>query len=325
MNDYAVPTAARIADDLDLIGIYPDVADACTDKASMRKRWAADGLPQPAFRVAEVLEEAWDAAADIGYPVVLKPAVSTGGGSRGVSLVDGPTDLETAFEFAQSAYEDDRVLVEERANGTEHSVEVVVQKGDASALVVSDKVKTPAPYRVDKSVIYPTSLDDSMRERVERVAERATTAMGVEVGAAHVELAVTKAGLRLFEIGARCGGGATAEPVVRAVTGIDYFPRLCRLHSGEPISDWTLSRRDGVIYHFLTPSPGKISGVSGVEEVSGWNGVIDCRLWVSPGDKVSPVRRGGDRSGSVITHARSRSDAYKLAVRAEETIEFEYV
>lgn len=167
MNDYAVPTAARIADDLDLIGIYPDVADACTDKASMRKRWAADGLPQPAFRVAEVLEEAWDAAADIGYPVVLKPAVSTGGGSRGVSLVDGPTDLETAFEFAQSAYEDDRVLVEERANGTEHSVEVVVQKGDASALVVSDKVKTPAPYRVDKSVMYPTSLDDSMRERVE--------------------------------------------------------------------------------------------------------------------------------------------------------------
>jgi len=324
LNDYAVPTAARVAEMLSLVGLDPTVAEVCTNKASMRREWAEAGLPQPEFALVESLEEAERVVERIGLPVICKPAVSTGGGSRGVSVVDDQSRLAEAVEFAQSPYDDDGVLIEAQVIGSEHSVEVVIHDGDASALVVSDKEKTPEPYRVDKSVIYPTSLNDSTRGTVERICEDATTALNIDDGAAHVELGVTADGPRLFELGARCGGGATAEPIVRAVTGIDYFVQLCHLYADEDVGEWIPCRQYGAVYRFLTPEPGTLESVKGVEEVLSWEGVLDCRVYLSPGDNISPVRVGGDRTGAVITNAPSREEAIRIADKAERTIRFEY-
>lgn len=322
VNDYGVVTAARVARELDLVGIDPAVAETCTDKARMRRAWEEAGIPQPEFGVARTLAEAREHAVRIGYPLVTKPADSTGGGSRGVSLVDGPDGLPDAVAFAQSVYDDDdRVLIEKRATGTEHSIEVVADGTGHRAVVVSDKEKTPPPYRVDKSVIYPT--DSDRRAEIERVAEAATAAVGVDIGAAHVELAFTDDGPKLFELGARTGGGATPDPIVPAVTGVDYFAEVATLYMGDPAS-FDPTRRDGATYRFLTPPPGRLSALRNVEEVRSWEDVLDCRIWVSPGDEITQVRVGGDRSGSVITHGDTREEAYDLADRAEDRIRFVY-
>lgn len=322
MNDYGVPTAAAVADELDLIGIDRAVAETCTDKVAMREAWDEADVPQPEFGMARSEPEARELVHRIGFPVVMKPANSTGGGSRGVSMVTDESDVQSAFEFARSVYDDDRVLIEECISGSEHSIEVVARDGDFTVVAVSDKEKTPPPYRVDKSVIYPTVSPE--RGALERVASRAAKALGIDVGAAHVELALTEAGPKIFELGARVGGGATANPIVPAVTGVDYFAQVARLHAGEKDLSFEPTRQDGVTYRFLTPSAGKVTEVRGIEEVSEWNGILDVRLWVSPGDEIPQVQVGSDRSGSVISHAETRNDAYELADQAEAHIEFTY-
>lgn len=61
-----------------------DAVRAATDKATQRRRWAAAGVAQPAFRVvpAATQDALHDAAAQVGFPCVVK-AVSLSG-SQGV-------------------------------------------------------------------------------------------------------------------------------------------------------------------------------------------------------------------------------------------------
>jgi biotin carboxylase len=321
INDYGVETAAVVADERGHRGIDPTVARTCTDKAAMRAAWDSAGVPQPSYFLSCCIKEAKAAIERLGYPAILKPANSLGGGSRGVSTVEKRSEIEQAFKFAQSVYEDDdRVLVEALAEGTEHSIEIVSTPDMTTILAVSDKEKTSKPYRVDESVIYPS--DSPERERIERAAQNAVEALGIDIGAAHVELAVTDKGIQLFELGARVGGGATADPIVPAVTGVNYFADLVSLLVGESTPAFEPSDMNGVTYRFLTPSPGRVVRIDGVEEVRSWDGILGCRLWCEVGDTIEKVRTGVDRSGSIIAHGETRSAAYELAERAEERIEF---
>jgi biotin carboxylase len=320
INDYGVPTAAYVAEKMRLPGISPDVADSCIDKSALRRIWEKEGVPQPDFRVVTSLDEAEEAVSQIGVPVILKPTHSMGG-SRGVSKVESRQEVKKAFNFASEAYDEhDEVLVEECVEGSEHSIEVLIGDEQKRVLVVSDKEKTPPPYRVDKNVIYPS--EKPYRDEMERVALDSVGALGIDIGAAHVEMGVDDGEPKLFELGARCGGGATADPIVRGVTGMDYFANLTDIYAGKEVEHPDGAERNGVTYRFLTPDPGVVKEVIGIDQVSSWEGILDCQVWISEGDEIEEVKVGGDRSGSVVARADTREGAYRLAKEAEEEIEF---
>jgi len=82
----------------------------------------ACGVPVPEGRVVATAAEAWDAAQDIGLPVVVKP--SDGNHARGVTLdLRERADIEAAFALADA--EGSGVIVERFIEGTEHRLLVV--------------------------------------------------------------------------------------------------------------------------------------------------------------------------------------------------------
>jgi biotin carboxylase len=326
VNDFGVRTAAAVARALGLVGISPEVAEYATSKAWMRRKWEEEGVPSARFRVVETPEEARAAVRELDvWPLVLKPADSRGGASRGVSKIDNEIDLPRALDFAQSFYEDKAVVIEEFIDGIEHSVETITYGGETHVLAVSDKVKTPPPFRVDKSVIYPTVLTGDRLERVHEVAKASVRALGIEVGAAHVEMCTTEDGPRLFELGARCGGGGTPDPIVPFLTGVEMFKEVVRIALGEKPERLAPLYTKGCIYRFLTPTPGVVGRVSGLEEVRAWENILDCEILVGAGDEVRKVESGGDRAGFIIAGGDTRQEAVALADRAESFIRFEYV
>lgn len=325
LTDFGVQTAAAIADALGLVGIPPHVARDATSKAQMRRRWQRARVPSARFRVIRGLEEAYQAVEELEtWPLVFKPADSRGGGSRGVSRVDSLEGVSQALEFAQSYYENKSVVIEEFLEGVEHSLEMVVYEGQMHVLVISDKEKTPYPYRVDKSVIYPTIFTGEELNRIIALARRAVQAIGINVGAVHVETCTTEDGPRMFELGARFGGGHTPDPIVRHLTGINVVQEVTRILLGETPLSLTPKLTKGCVYRFLTPKPGTLCSVSRLEEIQGWEGILDCGLWVKPGEDIRPVRTGGDRAGYIVAGAGGRASALDLADRAEAALRFEY-
>jgi biotin carboxylase len=325
VNDFGVQTAAAIAAALGLAGIEPRVAEYATSKAWMRRIWAEAGVPSARFRVVTTLDEAYRAADELDrWPLIVKPADSRGGGSRGVSRVDHVGDLPQALAFAQSFYADKSVLIEEFLDGTEHSIDTITHAGQTFVLAVSDKVKTPAPYRVDKSVIYPTAYQGAELRQIHEATQAAVRALGITVGAAHVELCMTSHGPKLFELGARCGGGGTPDPIVPWVSGVEMAKEVIRLALGDKPRQLMPRHNRGCVYRFLTPSPGRVQAIHGIAEVKAWDNILDAEVLVKPGDEIRAVRTGGDRAGFLIAAGETRQDAIDLADRAEDAIGFQY-
>jgi cyanophycin synthetase len=90
----------------------------------------ACGVPVPEGVVVDSPEAAWDAAQDIGLPVVVKP--TDGNHGRGVSLdLNNEADIKAAFPVADA--EGSEVMVEQYIRGQEHRLLVVGGKVVAAA------------------------------------------------------------------------------------------------------------------------------------------------------------------------------------------------
>ncbi|MGE5343218.1 MAG: ATP-grasp domain-containing protein [Candidatus Omnitrophota bacterium] len=324
LNDYGVVTAAFVAENMGLVGLSTDQAKIATNKALMREKWEERQQPNPRFRVVHSLDDCVAACRHIGFPVILKPAYSAGG-SRGVTTIHHESEIEAGYAFATSFFADRTVLVEELLVGFEHSAEVIVYQGKGHVLAISDKIKTPYPARVDKSVIYPTLFEGDHLRKIESVVRGAVEAVGIQNGCAHVECCTLPSGeVKLFEFGARPGGGGTPDPIVPFVTGINEIEQYLSVCAGDAPSALIPLSRQGCSYQFITPAPGRIRRIEGREDVGKMPGILDVELFVHEHDEVKPVRVGSDRSGFIIAGGQTREDAYRLGCLAESTIRFYY-
>ncbi len=92
------------------------------DKDLTKSLLASCGVPVPEGQVVDSPEAAWEAAQDIGLPVVVKPSDANHG--RGVSLdLTERSDVEKAFSVADA--EGSEVIVERYVQGDEHRLLVV--------------------------------------------------------------------------------------------------------------------------------------------------------------------------------------------------------
>ena len=92
------------------------------DKDLTKSLLASCGVPVPEGQVVDSPEAAWEAAQDIGVPVVVKPSDANHG--RGVSLdLTERRDVEKAFSVADA--EGSEVIVERYVQGDEHRLLVV--------------------------------------------------------------------------------------------------------------------------------------------------------------------------------------------------------
>jgi biotin carboxylase len=326
LNDVGVPVASYVAEKLNLIGLNKQSVIWATNKEEMRKRWIETGVPCPKVYVAEKTDDFYKGVEYVGYPCILKPAHGLGGASRGVIVVKEAAELENAIVFAQSFYDDKITLIETFIDAEyEHSAEVLIYKGTPHVIAISDKIKTPLPYRVDKNVLYPTLVVGERLEKLKKVICDAVMALNLNNGAAHVELATTKDGFCLFELGARCGGGGTPEPIVHFSTGINEFVELVRILAGDEPHQLTPIYNRGANYHFITPKPGTIKSVSGMEKIKSMQGVLDAEFLKSTGEIIAKVTVGTERSGFIIAVGETRDEAYKNAVEAESVLQINFL
>ncbi|MBP9654574.1 MAG: cyanophycin synthetase [Rhodocyclaceae bacterium] len=92
------------------------------DKDLTKTLLASCGLPIPEGRVVDGLEDAWEAAQDIGLPVAVKPTDANH--ARGITLeITTREDIEAAYRLALK--EGSEVMVERSIPGVEHRLLVV--------------------------------------------------------------------------------------------------------------------------------------------------------------------------------------------------------
>jgi biotin carboxylase len=200
-----------------------DTVERCRDKLLTRLALARAGVPQPAAREAASLAEAHAGAAEIGYPVVLKPRAL--GASQGVVLVEHPRELRDAWAATTSAAHPlvpayRSVLVEECVHGPEISVDGYVADGHYAIVCLARKQLSLQPFF--EEVGHVVDAEDPLLTdgRLGAVLEATHTALGIERGMTHSEVKLTASGPRVIEVNGRIGGDLIPY-VGMLATGID--------------------------------------------------------------------------------------------------------
>lgn len=221
------------------IGPPPEAIQAMGSKTGARALMQAAGVPVvPGYQPDVAPDSAYvDAAAAIGYPVLVKAA--GGGGGRGIRVVSAPDELIPALAAArreaESAFGDARVFLEkyiERA----HHVEVQVLADAHGQIVHLFERECSAQRRHQKMIEEsPSPLVNAhpgLRERLCAAAVDAARAVGY-VNAGTVEFIASPAGEFYFlEMNTRL---QVEHPVTELVTGIDLVKAQFAIAAGEPL------------------------------------------------------------------------------------------
>lgn len=242
--------AAAVASPPPCAGLLPSrmAFDLFRDKAATLRLAEETGVPVPAWVVADgIIDDALRQAQMLGYPVVLKPRVSSGG--RGLALAPN----RAALEVALAAHVGPPPLLQAWVGwGAQYDVGLLYDRdGRRIAAFVQRELRhypvTGGPSTVQESVKAPDLV---------RLADRLLTAVGW-VGPAEVEFRMDQEGVpRLMEVNPRYW----ASLALAVQCGVD-FPRLHAAlalgRSVEPIGAYDLGRRcqwllPGDLLHFLS-------------------------------------------------------------------------
>lgn len=326
-SDRAVPAVAAVAEALGLPGIGSGAARVLTHKVDMRRRLAEAGVPQPRFGSARSLEEAREAAAEVGFPCVIKPADS--GGQRGVCRLESQADVDARFEESLRESPTGETIVEEFLDGTEMNAMGVVRGGDVQLLTLSDRLTPPGlGFAVGWIHLYPASLNGNGLVEAEDIIRRSVDVLGLREGIAFPQLMARPDGsVQVVEVAARIPGGQMAD-LVRHAVGVDLVEVALRLAVGDDVpDDLCLPRfRRPLAVRFFTAQPGPlptgtVRSVGGLDRVLAAPGVVQAESYIVPGETIRPVRRDGDRRGYVIAVGESGPEALARAQEAAALIQ----
>ena len=207
LEQLQVPLAvAREA--LELPGLSVDASRNFRDKSRMKTVLAEAGLPCARHSLAGDADTARRFAADVGFPLVVKPPA--GAGSVGTYRIDDEAALER-FIAAHPHVEAHPALYEEFVAGEEYSFDSVCIDGEMVWHSVSHY--RPPPLVVLENpwiqwVVYlPRDISGEAFDPIRDAAERAVTTLGLHTGLSHMEwFRLSESRIAISEVGARPPG-----------------------------------------------------------------------------------------------------------------------
>jgi acetyl-CoA carboxylase biotin carboxylase subunit len=294
------------------IGPKPEHIRMMGDKITAKQAVKDAGIPVVPGSDGGVTteEEAFEAAAKIGFPVLIKAAA--GGGGRGMKVAATQEDLyeavSTARSEARAAFGDDTVYMERYLQTPRHIELQVV--ADSHGNVVHLGERDCSLQRRHQKVLEEApspALSAAERAAIGKVVVDAIRAIGY-LGVGTIEFLWENGEFFFIEMNTRL---QVEHPVTEAITGIDLVREQIRIAAGLPLSftqaDVTFEghaiecRINAENARTFTPSPGTITGF----HAPGGLGVrLDSALY--DGYSIPPYY--DSLIGKLIVHGRDRDE-----------------
>ncbi len=186
---------------VEMIGAKPDAIHRAEDRAVFRDTMIGIGLDVPRSALARTMDEARAGMAELGLPLVIRPAYTLGGSGGGIAY--NVKEFEEICARGLSLSMVSEVLVEESVVGwKEFELEVMRDRLDNVVIVCSiENVDAMGVHTGDSITVAPAqTLTDREYQRMRDAAIAIMRAIGVETGGSNVQFAVNPADGRLVVI-----------------------------------------------------------------------------------------------------------------------------
>ena len=234
---------ARFADlcekcNIVFIGPPSELIGKMGDKDEARRTMKDAGVPVvPGTDIIDDIKEAKSEAARIGYPLLIK--ARSGGGGRGIRLVNKESDFEKLFMSAksesQSAFSDDKVYLEKYLSPVKH-IEMQLICDNYDNVVVLGERECSVQRKNQKMIEESPSpaIDDSTRQQMIQAAQKAASAAKYRnLGTIEFLYDPKKGNFYFMEMNTRL---QVEHPVTEMITGIDLVKWQIRVAAGQELN-----------------------------------------------------------------------------------------
>ncbi|MFT3757697.1 carbamoyl-phosphate synthase large subunit [Thauera sp.] len=172
-----------------IIGTTPDMIDAAEDRERFQKLLTDLGLRQPPNRTARTPEAAVRLAAEIGYPLVVRPSYVLGG--RAMEIVHEQKDLERYMREAVKVSNESPVLLDRFLNdATEVDVDALSDGKQVIIGGIMEHIEQAGVHSGDSACsLPPYTLSARLQDELRRQTEAMARALNV-VGLMNVQFAI---------------------------------------------------------------------------------------------------------------------------------------
>lgn len=322
-SESAVITVAAVADALGLPGIGVDAAVASRNKQVMRTAHEAGGVPHPRFRFVTEKAAARAAAAEFGYPVVIKPTL--GAASNFVFRIDDETELDERFDQAMAGMVDmvwavseaegidsgpTGLLVESFLDGSEHLMEILVWDDEVYLGSVVDRITAEGDTFDDDVHHGPTALSQADLIAVHDAVTAAVRAQGLRRSVGHAEVRFHDGRPYVLEIAVRVGGGGL-DMIARLTADYDPIAAVIDVARGvKPKVRHYQPTGTHITAMCLICSSGVVAEVVIPPEVAESDRVFLLKITARPGEEILRPPDGNSIVGFLGTTGTSLEDAF---------------
>lgn len=290
-SDPAAPTAAYVAEQMNLPGSPYEAVELLCNKDQFRAFLAENGFCTPQAMGYTDLEKAlYDITNDrFKFPIIVKPVDSSG--SKGVSRIDSAEEAAEKLRYAMSFSRGKRIIVEEFVEKYGYQI-----AGDG--LSIDGKLvfryfandhfdpECENPF-VPISASFPYNMPVDVQDKVHNEIQRLLTLLHMGTTTYNFDMRIDKDyNVYLMEVAPRDGGNYIPD-IIKYATGVDLVECSVKAAMGEPIDTSLFGSPSGFYAYYAVHSysDGILDHIEIDPQVEQKN-IIENHIIKQPGDEI---------------------------------------
>ncbi|PZQ50486.1 MAG: carbamoyl phosphate synthase large subunit [Rhodovulum sulfidophilum] len=217
-----------------ILGTTPDAIDLAEDRERFQQLLNRLGLKQPRNGIARSPEQAHAVAAQLGFPLVIRPSYVLGG--RAMEIVRDEAQLTRYIREAVNVSGSNPVLLDGYlSNATEVDVDAICDGRQVHIAGVMEHIEEAGVHSGDSACsLPPYSLTPEMIAKIEEQTRAMALALGV-VGLMNVQFAIQGADIYVLEVNPRA---SRTVPFVAKATDSAIAAIAARVMAGETLASF---------------------------------------------------------------------------------------
>ena len=213
-----------------IMGTSAESIDMAEDRERFDELLERFHIKRPQGRGVLGMQEALDAANELGYPVLLRPSYVIGG--QNMVIAHNDEDVRTYMEVILSGKVENPVLVDQYLMGKELEVDVISDGVDVLIPGVMQHIERTGVHSGDSIAVYPPfSIGDRMLKTIIDCSEKLALSLGTK-GLINIQYLIYQGGLYVIEVNPRA---SRTVPYISKVTGVPMVELATKVMVGRPL------------------------------------------------------------------------------------------
>ena len=214
-----------------ILGTSAESIDMAEDRERFDALLERFSIKRPQGRGITGMQEALDAAHELGYPVLLRPSYVIGG--QNMVIAHNDEDVRTYMEVILSGKIENPVLVDQYLMGKELEVDVISDGKDVLIPGIMQHIERTGVHSGDSIAVYPPfSIGDKMLKVIVDCSEKLALSLGTH-GLINIQYLIYQNELYVIEVNPRA---SRTVPYISKVTGVPMVDIATRVMVGQPLA-----------------------------------------------------------------------------------------